>query len=179
MLDFNYTQLVDYLNKKYGKVPGSYFCRENFKSINQKIKRGKDGLSIHHVKEIEIPLLSQKHNAEKYSFSYQKSENLVYCDYIEHTLLHVLIYENHKNKAKSDDFDGFFIMQSLFLSDYYRGYDFKRINYIQQANTLNDNIELFESLFERVNHKDIIDNCKIDYAARVRQILAKNNANRQ
>ena len=60
LLSKTYNGCVRYLKKKYGKVNGSYFCNDSFKSINQKIKRSNEGLYIHHIDEDKFSSLSYK-----------------------------------------------------------------------------------------------------------------------
>ena len=48
----------------------------------------------HHRFEDHAIMLSEKRFAEKHPFEWQRAENLVYCDYLEHLLLHILICEN-------------------------------------------------------------------------------------
>ena len=82
-----YANAVSYLINKYGVVNGSYFLTTTCASKNKKITRTCDGLVIHHVKENIAGDLSKKEQALKYPFTYQESNNLVYCNYIEHLIL--------------------------------------------------------------------------------------------
>lgn len=84
------------IRNRNGKVGGSYFLDESCKSENKKIKKGKEGLEIHHIREWtesnpRICALSDKVTAAYYPFEYQLPENLVYADKLEHLLLHVKI----------------------------------------------------------------------------------------
>lgn len=88
-IEMDYFEYVDYLLNKYGKVNGDYFIDEDYKIQNSQIKRSYDGLEIHHVDEIDIPLLSC--GSPDGDFSHQKAERLVYADKIEHLLLHIKI----------------------------------------------------------------------------------------
>lgn len=58
LVKMNYSELVTYLNNKYGPVPGSYFRTPTCKSKNPKITRSMEGLEIHHVGEDNYPNLS-------------------------------------------------------------------------------------------------------------------------
>ncbi|MDQ0513843.1 hypothetical protein J2Z62_000281 [Mycoplasmoides fastidiosum] len=91
LFKMNYLQACKYLQEKYGLATGSYFANSGCKSTNSKIKRTKEGLYIHHIKENEFADLAQKHIAILCDFSYQEPINLVYCNLIEHLILHVLI----------------------------------------------------------------------------------------
>ncbi len=87
--DFTYLEYCDYLQRKYGIGLDDYMT----KSYNPKAKckRTKEGLLAHHKKEDTEPLLSTKKFAMMWPFEWQSKENIVYCDYLEHLLLHVLI----------------------------------------------------------------------------------------
>ena len=96
----NYYSLCDYLQLKYGVPQDSYFINEKCISTNPKIKRGKEGLFIHHKMEDRCPKLSSKLEASFSPFIYQQPENLVYCNYIEHLLLHYLILTTRSKEAQ-------------------------------------------------------------------------------
>lgn len=87
--DFTYLQYCDYLQEKYGIGLDDYMT----KSFNQKqnCKRTKEGLFAHHKKEDTMILLSTKEIAMLCPFEWQLKENIIYCDYLEHLLLHILI----------------------------------------------------------------------------------------
>lgn len=94
--NMSYDDYCDYLKNKYGRIFGTYFVTDSCSTLNKKIKRGNDGLFIHHIKEVERISLSKKEYAEQAPFEYQYGENLVYCDYLEHLLLHIMICEHPK-----------------------------------------------------------------------------------
>lgn len=87
--DFSYLEYCDYLQNKYGIGLDDYMT----KSYNPKAKckRTKEGLLAHHKKEDTMILLSTKEVAMMCPFEWQLRENIVYCDYLEHLLLHILI----------------------------------------------------------------------------------------
>lgn len=87
--DFTYLEYCDYLQKKYGIGLDDYMT----KSYNPKpkCKRTKEGLLAHHKKEDTMILLANKTVAMMCPFEWQSKENIVYCDYLEHLLLHILI----------------------------------------------------------------------------------------
>lgn len=99
--NLNYDEYCNYLKNKYGEVKGNYFLTESCKSKNSKITRTNEGLFIHHIKEDRKIKLSEYSFAIMSPFEYQIGENLVYCDYLEHLLLHILICEKVMNEAKS------------------------------------------------------------------------------
>lgn len=88
--DFTYEQYCDHLQAKYGIGLADYMTKSF--NINSKCQRTKDGLIAHHKKEdTTTAILSMKVIAMRYPFDWQMRENIVYCDYLEHLLLHVLI----------------------------------------------------------------------------------------
>lgn len=108
LLQMSYQQLVDYYLKKYGPVPKNYFTKNLTKTVG--ITRGKEGLFIHHIDEDKMILLSNKieqHPVVQGGFltekqikmiynDFQQADRLVYCDLLEHLLLHVKIMEEPK-----------------------------------------------------------------------------------
>lgn len=97
----SYNDFVNHLIRKYGSVPYDYFCNENCASEQRKNSRTEDGLVIHHIDECSIANLSNRNTAKNYSFDYQKSYRLVYCNLLEHFLLHIKIVKefNHINNT--------------------------------------------------------------------------------
>lgn len=91
LISTTYENAIDFLKNKYGKVKGSYFLTKTCASPNKKIKRTNDGLVIHHIKENLVADISKKERALLFPFEYQESENLVYCNFLEHLILHILI----------------------------------------------------------------------------------------
>ncbi|OYR89616.1 hypothetical protein CBF59_10370 [Lactobacillus taiwanensis] len=94
----------DYFNRQSFKN----LARKNFKSINKKDRmpnynknRSKysEGLVLHHVYEIKFKNLSYLKSIRNHTdFMYQQKENLVYCNLLEHLILHGLIAKETKNK---------------------------------------------------------------------------------
>ncbi len=93
-----YLDLCKYLQDKYGIPQGDYFVSESCATPNLKIKRSNEGLFIHHIKECEFPDLSKKEMALLMPYEYQKANNLVYCNYFEHLLLHIDIVLEYMTK---------------------------------------------------------------------------------
>lgn len=87
--NMTYLEYCDYLQGKYGIGRADYMTRAYNK--NQKVSRTSDGLIAHHKAEDKMILLSTKEVAERCPYEWQMKENIVYCDYLEHLLLHVLI----------------------------------------------------------------------------------------
>lgn len=94
----------DYFNRQSFKN----LARRNFKSINKKDRmpnynknRSKysEGLILHHVLENKVENLSYLTSIRNHpDFMYQQKENLVYCNLLEHLILHGLIAKETKNK---------------------------------------------------------------------------------
>lgn len=100
--NYTYLEYCEYLQNKYGIGLSDYMT----KSYNPKpkCKRTKEGLLAHHKREDQMIMLSTKEYAEKCPFEWQLKENIIYCDYLEHLLLHVLICKYPSNE-KIDMFD--------------------------------------------------------------------------
>lgn len=87
----SYTDLCKYYQNKYGLPSVNYFATEECKSKSKKIGRTSEGLFCHHNYEDRYSNLGEPHMAKKYPFECQKKENLTYCDYLEHLLIHLKI----------------------------------------------------------------------------------------
>ena len=91
IMKMDYLQYCNYLQDKYG-IPKYDYMTKSFNK-NPKNSRTSEGLVIHHMDEDKMIMLSTKEFAEMCPFEWQTKERLVYCDYLEHLLLHVLICE--------------------------------------------------------------------------------------
>ena len=100
-MEMDYDQLVQYLLNKYGGSKYDYFVNEGCKTKNKKVTRSNEGLLCHHIDEDKGYCLCSPVAAQCFSFGYQKKERLVYCNYIEHLLLHILIGKNSYWKRRS------------------------------------------------------------------------------
>ena len=89
--DYTYEKYCNYLKKKYGKSMYPYFMT-NW-SRHFEVSRTKEGLFCHHIKEDTACKLSEPEIAKEWPYEYQLPENLVYCDWLEHLFLHILISE--------------------------------------------------------------------------------------
>ena len=99
--NFTYLEYCDYLQKKYGIGLCDYMTKSWRK--NPKVTRTKDGLIAHHKFEDHAIMLSNPEYAMDNPFEWQLAKNIVYCDYLEHLFLHILICENpsiNKNPLK-------------------------------------------------------------------------------
>ena len=95
-----YREYCDYLKSKYGVSKYNYFTM-NWKRISR-VSRTKEGLVVHHIYEDQAIRLSDVEFAEKHPYEWQQAENLVYCDYLEHLYLHILICEQAVKKQQTD-----------------------------------------------------------------------------
>ncbi|GAB2022191.1 hypothetical protein RyT2_12650 [Pseudolactococcus yaeyamensis] len=109
LLSKTYDDAVNFLLEKYGPATSDYFSEKSYnrfksgeiKSISKgKITRTSEGLYCHHIDEDKIIMISNPAfiKALDIPYDYQKKNRLVYCDLIEHGILHVLIATENKNK---------------------------------------------------------------------------------
>jgi len=102
LLSKTYDEAVAFLLHKYGPAKDDYYREKSYyRFMNGEIKnitkgkysRTSEGLYCHHIDEIkELKISDQLFIKRKnIPFEYQKKDRLVYCDLIEHTILHVLI----------------------------------------------------------------------------------------
>ena len=122
-----YLEYCDYLQKKYGISEYDYMTKSFNK--NKKCSRTKDGLIVHHLDEDKMIMLSTKEIAERCPFEWQTKEHLVFCDMLEHLLLHVLIcyYPSPKRHPKVDVGIGGVVNYIVpELNDMYSGWETKQ-----------------------------------------------------
>lgn len=102
LLNLSYSDMVQHLIEKHGEVVDNYYKEKSYnKFLNEEIKsiasgnytKTKEGLYCHHIMENEYENISNKKFIAhyKYPYEYHHKENLVYCDLIEHLILHALI----------------------------------------------------------------------------------------
>lgn len=102
LLSISYDEAVEFLLHKYGTAQDDYFREKSyerfFKNEIKKITKGKfsrsiDGLECHHIDEDKFLYMTNENSikAQKIPFEYHQKEKLVFCDVIEHAILHVLI----------------------------------------------------------------------------------------
>jgi len=128
MKKMTYSQLVNYLQTKYGVPQGSYWLTPSCRTKNNKIMRGKEGLYCHHVREDLSNCLCNSSLAVTVPFEWHQDNNLVYCNFLEHSLLHLKIAE-WIDKEKPSNYSptsglGYFGNISAFTSDMLKGYKF-------------------------------------------------------
>lgn len=102
LLSKTYEGAVNFLFEKYGPAQDDYFREKSYKRFMNgeiknitkgKISRTNEGLYCHHIDENNWLKLSDKYLVKKFNipFEHQRKDRLVYCDLIEHSILHVLI----------------------------------------------------------------------------------------
>ncbi len=93
-LQMTYHDLCSYLQDKYGMALYNYYSSPECKRKNGKVTRTSEGLLCHHICEDRYSNAGDPHVAPIYPFECQKKENLAYCNYIEHLILHLKINVN-------------------------------------------------------------------------------------
>ena len=149
-----YAQLVEYLQNKYGTAQFSYYCTPTCKSKNRKVSRTSEGLLCHHIDEDKAILLSNSEYAIQNPFDYQLPDRLVYCNYLEHLLLHVAIMREPRHpKANEDEVPGIggalkFICPEI--NDYFNGYEYKEPWRITALGLIEDNFEDYLDILDEL-----------------------------
>lgn len=167
-LKLNYLDFCKFLQDKYGTPKGNYFLTESCKSKNTKITRGNEGLFLHHINENTHIQLSKLEYAVKAPFEYQKAENLCYCNYLEHMILHMKIVEEYltmENVKKYVCMPGIggllnFIVPEI--NDYFNGYQYQRAWQIKAFSLVDKKsfeelkTSLYNTLLSKANTLEII-----------------------
>ena len=103
MLSMSYDEIVKLLLKKYGAAKHDYFTDRECTLKNQLVSRTAEGLFCHHIDEDKAIMLSNDEYAARNPFEYQKKNRLVYCNLLEHLLLHVKIAEEPRNPDANEN----------------------------------------------------------------------------
>ena len=123
--DLGYLEYCDYLQEKYGKGRSNYMTKSW--NYNGMVSRTSDGLVAHHKFEYCAIRLSEKEHAMHHPYEWQLADSIVYCDYLEHLFLHILICEMpNKNTEETVGVGG--ILKHLIpeLNDFYSGWQIGR-----------------------------------------------------
>ncbi len=145
-----YLQYCDYLQNKYGIGLCDYMTKSWNK--NQKVTRTKEGLVAHHKFEDHAIMLSTKEYAMKNPFEWQLAHNIVYCDYLEHLLLHILICEypaEDKNEFEAVGVGGVVNYLIPELNDLYSGWKSKKDWQLNCHNLIKDDKTVYLTLVKR------------------------------
>lgn len=119
LLSITYDEMVNYLYRKYGFAKDDYYRESSYerfmngeiKSITKgKYSRTDEGLYCHHVDEYRMLNISDKEFIKKFNipYEYQRKDRLVYCNLIEHAILHVLIAKETDRKFGYPGYMAFF-----------------------------------------------------------------------
>jgi len=155
--DYTYLEYCDYLQQKYGIGLCDYMS-ENWKK-NGKVTRTKEGLYVHHKYEDHAIMLGNPEYAKKNPYEWQKKENLVYCNLLEHLLLHLLICEypaEDKNKNEKVGMGGVVNFIVPELNDVYSGFVSKQLWQQNCHNAIINNKDTYLLLIKRYKdfHED-------------------------
>jgi hypothetical protein len=133
LLFLSYRELVHLLIKKYGEVTDDYFSEKSYtRFLNGEIKtiakgkfsRALEGLYCHHIFENKYENIGDLEfiRAYKYPHELQRKGNLVYCDLVEHLILHVWGHWNIHTENSGRNTNNIFYMimkvRILFCSMY-------------------------------------------------------------
>lgn len=151
-----YLEYCDYLQQKYGIGLCNYMS-ENWKK-NSKVTRTKEGLYVHHKYEDHAIMLGNPEHAKNNPYEWQMKENLIYCNLLEHLLLHQLICEYPANNTKKNEQVGIggivnFIVPEL--NDVYSGWISKQPWQQNCHNTIIKDKNVYLQLLKR--YKDFHD----------------------
>ena len=150
--NMKYEEYCNYLKEKYGEITKPYY-RPTF-TKNASISRTKDGLLIHHIREDSGVMLSTKDVAMSQPYEWQLGENLVYCDYLEHLLLHIMLTEESEIDSPIG-IGGVHNFIAIELNDVFSGFVTKQAwRYTCHQKIINDK-DVFFSLMKRFKN-----NCK-------------------
>lgn len=111
-----YDELCAYLITKYGGSKYDYFPTPECNSKNKKISRTSEGLYCHHIDEDKGGSLSSSFQARMQPFEWQYKERLVYCNILEHFILHLKIAVLRQKElfGKIYDIEKFFSTGGIF-----------------------------------------------------------------
>lgn len=120
LLNMNYESAVSFLLDKYGPATDDYFKEKSYerflKGEIKSISRGNtsrtlEGLYCHHINENKYLKMADVNyiKRQKIPFSLQTKDKLVYCDLIEHAILHTIISRETKNSYGRPGLDTYLI----------------------------------------------------------------------
>lgn len=148
--NLSYLEYCDYLQKKYGIGLCDYMTKSWNK--NQKVTRTKEGLIAHHKFEDHAILLANKEHAMQNPYDWQLAKNIVYCDYLEHLLLHILICEypaEDQNENEAVGIGGVVNYLVPELNDFYSGWQTNQAWRLNCHNLIKDEKQVYLTLIKR------------------------------
>ena len=126
-IKMSYDDLCRYLVEKYGSAKFDYFPNPQCKSKQPKLSRTSEGLYCHHIDEDKGVDLSKSAKASIQPFAWQKADRLVYCNALEHLILHMKIAVLRQKRVMREprDISSFFTTQGVYqlceeINDMYR-----------------------------------------------------------
>ena len=173
IMKLSYTEFVVYLKTKYGIPKESYFKNYSTGRLNYNTNnsRTNEGLMIHHVYENQYVYLSNSDICKDLINEHpetQNPENLVYCNYLEHLILHIKITEELNMHNTACGWGGIFsIIQHInsLYNYYYINADTEFHNIKQQykincinaiINQLNDYLYLIDYIMNNIMERIIL-----------------------
>lgn len=162
--NMTYGELCQYLLAKYGPAKYDYFVNESCKTKNRKVPRTSEGLICHHIDEDKAIKLSDTKWALQSPFRYQKADRLVYCNALEHLLLHIRITEEANEPDKLTlqplGIGGAIVFIIPELNLCYSGYEYKRQYekdiYSVVAGNFDDYIQLLKRWRENTQYPEVL-----------------------
>ncbi|GFH40943.1 hypothetical protein [Pseudolactococcus insecticola] len=161
LLNNSYSEVVEFLLEKYGEAQDDYFREKSYqKFLNGKIKsitKGKisrtgEGLYCHHIDENKFLNIGNTMFIKEYSipFDSQKRDRLVYCDLIEHCILHVLISVETNGEYGLPGFEVFLkpMVKEWYIDEYIPQLKWQRNCYDKSFLKIQETIELLEDMEE-------------------------------
>ena len=154
IMELSYEQLVQHLLNKHGPAKQDYFTDCSCTIKNKNVTRTEEGLFCHHIDEDKAVLLSNPELACQNSFEYQRANRLVYCDFLEHFLLHILIAEEPKredaNEWEVQGVGGAVCFICKQLNDLYNGYKYKEQWLINTTSKVKNNYLSYIKMLKRL-----------------------------
>lgn len=116
-LKMTYEELQYYLIQKYGAAKYDYFADTECTRKPIKVSRTREGLYCHHMDEDKGGNLGNPLQAKIQPFEWQKKERLVYCNILEHLILHmkIAIVRQKKMLETPKEVAGFFTTGGIFM----------------------------------------------------------------
>ena len=116
-LGMTYADMQQYLLHKYGGATCDYFVTPECKSKGKSISRTSEGLYCHHMDEDKGGNLGNPSQAKMQPFAWQKIDRLVYCNILEHLILHmkIAVLRQHSKLKVPHDVISFFTTGGIFM----------------------------------------------------------------
>nr|WP_228082788.1 hypothetical protein [Mammaliicoccus lentus] len=202
LLSLTYQEAVQFLIEKHGEVADNYYKKESYaKFLNGDIKnitrgkytKSKEGLYCHHILENKYENISNKEYIThfKYPYEYHLKENLVYCDLLEHLILHALIT---KETNGDRGFNGLVEVLIPTAEEWYIDGDEPRKIWMQlcreraflskeftekllsDVDELLKDVEVYQELLEEIRKEEIQ---KLEYEERIQKMIKQQELERE